>query len=333
MRFSNCVCNSLFLFQEKLVWFDLTYVECLCYVYFIKFTFSQYMYWLFILLPSPHISFNFDYLVWNYFNWCIIILHKPITFLRIIFINQSLHPFHLYIRCHGNCMVLIGVFFSNPWLPTDNIQHETISLETASGGVVNHPRLTITLANGASLTNGRIGQGVSLEGYGQYLDLGNNGDKCMGNLDKCRNGLTISLWIKARKLEDGTYFLSSPSNTLSYEYGQLVSRFFMNGKMWEVSSPNVQADQWHQVVMSWSPNGGAELYLDGKKQGATTTWSSFQGDDPTVGKTFVGRSKDNSRKTVNALVDEIQYIYAQRDQAIASGQLQGLLTSITSPSP
>lgn len=206
-------------------------------------------------------------------------------------------------------------------------------METASGGVVNHPRLTITLANGASLTNGRIGQGVSLEGYGQYLDLGNNGDKCMGNLDKCRNGLTISLWIKARKLEDGTYFLSSPSNTLSYEYGQLVSRFFMNGKMWEVSSPNVQADQWHQVVMSWSPNGGVELYLDGKKQGATTTWSSFQGDDPTVGKTFVGRSKDNSRKTVNALVDEIQYIYAQRDQAIASGQLQGLLTSITSPSP
>lgn len=111
MSFSNWVCNSLFLFQEKLVWFDLTYVECLCYVYFIKFTFSQYMYWLFILLPSPHISFNFDYLVWNYFNWCILILHKPITFLRITFINQSLHPFHLYIRCHGNCMVLIGVFF------------------------------------------------------------------------------------------------------------------------------------------------------------------------------------------------------------------------------
>lgn len=98
-------------FYSKLVWFDLTYVECLCYVYFIKFTFSQYMYWLFILLPSPHISFNFDYFVWNYFNWCIIILHKPITFLRIIFINQSLHPLHLYIRCHGNCMVLIGVFF------------------------------------------------------------------------------------------------------------------------------------------------------------------------------------------------------------------------------
>lgn len=111
MSFSNCVCNSLFLFQEKLVWFDLTYVECLCYVYFINFTFSQHMYWLFIHLPSPHISFSFDYLVWNYFNLCIIILHKPITFLRIIFINQSLHPFHLYIRCHGNCMVLIGVFF------------------------------------------------------------------------------------------------------------------------------------------------------------------------------------------------------------------------------
>ncbi|XP_056012893.1 uncharacterized protein LOC125678424 isoform X7 [Ostrea edulis] len=205
----------------------------------------------------------------------------------------------------------------------DNIQHETISLETASGGVVLHPRLTITLANGARLTNGRIGRGVSLEGFGQYLDLGNNGDKCMGNLRKCKNGLTVSLWIKARKLEDGTYFLSSPSNTLSYNDGQLISRFFMNGKMWEVSTPNIKADRWQQVVMSWSPTDGVELYLDGKKQSSTSTWSSFQGDDPNVAKTYVGRSTDNSRKTVNALVDEIQYIYAQRDQAIASGQLQG----------
>jgi hypothetical protein len=147
----------------------------------------------------------------------------------------------------------------------------------------------------------------------------------MGNLNKCKNGLTVSLWIKARKLEDGTYFLSSPSNTLSYNDGQLISRFFMNGKMWEVSTPNVKADRWQQVVMSWSPTDGVELYLDGKKQSSTSTWSSFQGDDPNVAKTYVGRSTANSRKTVNALVDEIQYIYAQRDQAIASGQLQGLL--------
>ncbi|XP_062614011.1 uncharacterized protein LOC134275752 isoform X2 [Saccostrea cucullata] len=207
----------------------------------------------------------------------------------------------------------------------DNIQHETISLETVSGDLVIHPRLTITLVNGARLTNGRIGNGVSLEGFGQYLDLGNNGDKCMGNLKKCKNGLTISLWIKARKLQDGTYFLSSPSNTLSYEYGQLVARFFMDGKMWEVSTPNVKADRWQQVVMSWSSTNGVELYLDGVKQSSTSTWSSLQGDDPNVGRTYVGRSKDNSRKTVDALVDEIQYIYAQRDQAIASGQLQGYI--------
>ena len=197
-------------------------------------------------------------------------------------------------------------------------------METESNGIVQHPLYTVTLANGAGLSRGKVGNGVDLNGYGQYVDLGRHGDKCMGNLQLCKHGLTIALWLKSKQLEDGTYFLSSPSYSLSYQDGQLIARFHANGKMWEASTPNIRADRWQQVAMSWSPEDGISLYLDDRKEAYSTTWSSYQSDEPAGGSIFIGRSPVDSRKTVKGNVDELRYIYGTYDNAVAAGQLAGM---------
>ena len=36
---------------------------------------------------------------------------------------------------------------------------------------------------------------VKLDGVNDYLDLGDNSDNCLGNVELCPNGLTLSMWI------------------------------------------------------------------------------------------------------------------------------------------
>lgn len=125
------------------------------------------------------------------------------------------------------CMVVYDCCF-NTCFPADNIDHETFSMDSLardSNTRVNHLRYPVDLVNGARLVPGPIGKGVSLDGNDQYVDLGVPDDICLANLKRCKNGLTISLWIKSRELEDGTYFLSSPSYSLQYQSGQLFARF------------------------------------------------------------------------------------------------------------
>ncbi|XP_021368526.1 uncharacterized protein LOC110460117 isoform X2 [Mizuhopecten yessoensis] len=176
-------------------------------------------------------------------------------------------------------------------------------------------------ANGAKIVPGKIGNAVSLAGTGQYVDLGVPDDKCLADINQCKNGLTMSLWIKSRELVDGSYFVSAPSYSLFYRDGELVARFHSDGKTWQVSSPNFQADRWHNVEVSWTPEKGLALYLDGVKEGATATWTQSQADVPSGRNVYVGREQRDEPARTRALVDEIQYWYGPRDQVMRAGQI------------
>lgn len=211
--------------------------------------------------------------------------------------------------------------------PTDNIPHETFSMESQSYGIVLHPRYTVTLAKGAKIVPGKIGNAVSLDGTGQYVDLGVPNDKCLVNIDQCKNGLTMSMWIKARELVDGSYFLSAPSYSLFYRDDKLVSRFHSDGKTWEVSSPNFKADRWHNVEVSWTPEKGLGLFLDGSKEAFTDIWTRTQSDAPRRGAVYVGREQHDESALTKGLVDEIQYWYGPREQVMSAGQIRGRMVN------
>jgi hypothetical protein len=196
-------------------------------------------------------------------------------------------------------------------------------METETNGIVDHPKYTVTLENGARLVPGNIGNAVSLSGYGQYVDIGIHNDKCMANLDKCKHGLTISMWLKARRLDDNTYFLSSPTYSLFYRDGRLQARFKHKGKVWEVFTPNIKADRWHNVDLSWTPENGLGLYVDGTREASTTRYrEAMQGDQPASEGVQIGKS-DISSRTLAGDIDEVQFWYGPREQLVASGQLGG----------
>jgi hypothetical protein len=59
---------------------------------------------------------------------------------------------------------------------------------------------------------------MMLNRSGDYLAGGDHSMTCVGNLDKCRNGLTISMWIYFIQLRHGAYYLDTGNNGLRMFY-------------------------------------------------------------------------------------------------------------------
>ena len=58
-----------------------------------------------------------------------------------------------------------------------------------------------TLKNGAFVTSDY--KYIELDGINDYVDLGDNKANCLGNLVHCPDGLTLSMWLKPTKLQNG----------------------------------------------------------------------------------------------------------------------------------
>ena len=202
-------------------------------------------------------------------------------------------------------------------------------METATNDVIDHPRFRVTLERGARLVPGKIGNAVSLQGRGQYVDVGEHMDKCLANLERCYNGLTVSLWLNARQLGDNTYFLSSPTYSLYYKDRQLKSKFAAGGKEWRVGTQNFNEGEWHNVMLSWEQEKGLSLYMDGQEVSQDTQPTDIMlGDEPeTEAKAedlYFGRSTNpRVRNTANAVIDDVQFWYANLERLRAQGLFGG----------
>ena len=53
-----------------------------------------------------------------------------------------------------------------------------------------------TLPNGATWEPGKRGDALCLDGVDQYINYGNQRDKCLGNIMLCPDGFTIMLYFK-----------------------------------------------------------------------------------------------------------------------------------------
>lgn len=81
-----------------------------------------------------------------------------------------------------------------------------------------HPTLDIRLIGRPRLIPGKIGNALELRGRGQYADLGQLSTTCMGNLALCKQGITVSAWMKFRGFENNMVFLSTGENGLALLY-------------------------------------------------------------------------------------------------------------------
>ena len=49
--------------------------------------------------------------------------------------------------------------------------------------------------NGPRLVTSPPYKYIELDGMNDYLDLGNNSNNCLGNVELCPKGLTLSMWV------------------------------------------------------------------------------------------------------------------------------------------
>lgn len=105
--------------------------------------------------------------------------------------------------------------------------------------------------NGAILKPARDGNGAELGGSGQYLTLGEFPDRCIGNLEHCTHGITMTLHVFPRQLprDADTYIVSSQPYDVYYEggTGSVVAEFRTAGRQWLLRSDQV-ASKTHQYM-------------------------------------------------------------------------------------
>ncbi|CAH1794004.1 unnamed protein product, partial [Owenia fusiformis] len=98
-----------------------------------------------------------------------------------------------------------------------------------------------------NIVQGRVGGGLSLDGINQYVKLNsptvNLRETCFGDLDRCNNGATLSLWIKlGQKDSSNMYYFSSGGQTkyshgiaVLWKDGSLLAWMSSTTKLWKTS--------------------------------------------------------------------------------------------------
>ncbi len=172
---------------------------------------------------------------------------------------------------------------------------------------------------GAVLADGTKGHDLYLDGIDGWVDLGNQRHTCLGNLQHCVNGFTLSLWIKiGDKTGDALHYISSGGHTklshgisLKKRDGKRRMDFRLNspGRCWVVEDPDpTVSNSWYHVIDVWHPTDGAKLYLNEILVANTTNPSSVvAGNDHP--KMVIGRPNNVFIKYGRAWMDEIEIYY------------------------
>ena len=181
----------------------------------------------------------------------------------------------------------------------------------AKGGITNVP--------------GKMQKGIRLDGRSQYLDIGQHVDNCFGDLEKCRHGITGSMWANFRKFENNMFYFSNGNGVkLYHRNGRL---YFVlqttGGQEWEVAIPDLNLNQWYFLEYTWHPMKGLRVYINnrlvGYQQGARAIPQSQINNAAHVyiGRANNGDTSSGSFNYANALIDESETWFRDRDTLLA----------------
>jgi len=92
------------------------------------------------------------------------------------------------------------------------------------GGRLVHPSLSIRTYGHPITLPAKISNGTLLDGNEQYIAIENQSDGCISSMSRCyQHGLTLSMWTKFRRLEDGMFYFSTGNGIKVFA---VASRFF-----------------------------------------------------------------------------------------------------------
>ena len=95
-----------------------------------------------------------------------------------------------------------------------------------------------------------------------------------------------------------------------------------------MSTDRITPNNWHKVELSWDPTKGLELFVNKARVAGTSEFRTHAPLRVTDHVVYLGRpTEDNTRSGsvyADAVVDELEYWFANRDRLLAAGLLDGL---------
>ena len=214
-----------------------------------------------------------------------------------------------------------------------------IDMQDSIGNTLVHSDLDLQLSGQPQLVPGVVGRSLYLDGGGQYLDIGDHSDECLGNLAKCPSGITIAAWINFKNYYENMYIMSTGNNGIRMRHrnGYIETSVVQNGKAWEVSIPRFDENTWNHVELSWHPAHSLSVYVNNTLVHKATYVNVPVETRNTGTKFYVGRSNigDSVERSnyADMKIDEMEIWYGRREELLAfdyikRGMLQTQGTSI-----
>lgn len=178
------------------------------------------------------------------------------------------------------------------------------------------------------VVQGRLHQGIKLDGNSQYIDIGRHSDSCLGNPQYCRHGSTSSMWVNFQRFEDDMYYYSSGDGvTMYFKNGKLYIALETADKRWEMQIPELKTNRWYFVEYTWHPEKGLRVYLNNNLVGEAKQPQTIARRPSTgVNHVYVGRANPGDTASgyyrfANMIVDNTESWYGHRDYLTAWGYL------------
>ena len=120
---------------------------------------------------------------------------------------------------------------------------------------------------------GQVDQALELDGKG-YVNLGNFNNTCLGKPSICRNGMTVSLWLRYKSSKARQYFLGTSGSDVRQPGFVVYQDMHRNGTSYIAFSVRtgehawtthvtVPRDTWTHVLFTWSPRDGLSVHTNG----------------------------------------------------------------------
>ena len=184
---------------------------------------------------------------------------------------------------------------------------------------VNEP-LDGNIFTNITYVTGKQGKALYTNGVDQWVNLGNQRDKCLGNLTVCREGFVIAMWLKMHRGSDylhDEYFVTSGGHTKGSvgvacyrsNRGRIVAVFRNETRTWQCRLP-LKKGVWYHIVMTWQKGERVIFYLNGciekiVAKGVSEDNNQDGGDnDFVIGST--NRDSKKSTYTAQMTLDELR---------------------------
>jgi hypothetical protein len=123
-------------------------------------------------------------------------------------------------------------------------------------------------------------------------------------------------------VEDG-YFMSSGPYQIYYKNGRVHFKYSSSTRTWEVSTNQIDLNQWQKIDVSWDQERGLQVYKNDRLVGHTSYYEEHEPLHITDYNIYIGKPNPTIEggQSSNVMIDEMEYWYANRDYLWSHGFL------------